>query len=319
MADIDRRMFVLNASALWAATLGTADGAPQNQTARQGEPPTDETANLNLQFRELYKLNREELLSSTPLAALMLIGTGEVWRIEFGAPVKSYAPQSWIVHVKGLMHAVIATQATVSLLERSKDKKVALAAVDQLAKALAKAEVLVSTSFPKELVKAGSAVIGSLRRLADGWAAGQVGSVKDFTSLMQQLQPDLAIVISAVGEAVYESVMAGLRQCAAESVPKDWERCLVGVCGVGFARRDNIEIAAAMAVLGRDSVGTRLLYLENAFTIPDGIRQLAAAVADLQLGRDVFNDPYRMWRDLLGDTAVKHVGAGFFPELGKRG
>jgi hypothetical protein len=86
---------------------------------------------------------------------------------------------------------------------------------------------------------------------------------------------------------------------------------------VGFARRDNIEIAAAMSVMGRDVVGTRLLYFENAFTIPAGAAQIGAALADLALGRDVFGDPYRMWRDLLGDVAVAHAGGGFFPETGR--
>ena len=66
-------------------------------------------------------------------------------------------------------------------------------------------------------------------------------------------------------------------------------------------------------------MGTRLLYLENAFTIPAGLSQLAAAVADLELGAAVFGDPYRMWRDLMGDVATRHAGGGFFPEMGKPG
>ena len=89
------------------------------------------------------------------------------------------------------------------------------------------------------------------------------------------------------------------------------------MCGVGFARRDNIEIAAAISVMGHDVVGTRLLYLENAFTIPAGVAQIGASLADLALGQDVFGDPYRMWRDLLGDVAVAHVGKSFFPGMGK--
>ena len=114
-------------------------------------------------------------------------------------------------------------------------------------------------------------------------------------------------------------MVTGLRKFAAESDPQAWQNCLVSVCGVGFARRDNIEIAAAMSVMGRDAVGTRLLYFENAFTIPAGAAQIAASLADLALGRDVFGDPYRMWRDLFGDVAAKHVGRGFFPETGRGG
>ena len=62
---------------------------------------------------------------------------------------------------------------------------------------------------------------------------------------------------------------------------------------------------------------TRKLYLENAFTIPAGLSQLAAGIADRELGQAVFGDPYRMWRDLLGDVAKRHARGGFFPEMGK--
>mgnify|MGYP003350843342 CR=1 FL=1 len=39
-------------------------------------------------------------------------------------------------------------------------------------------------------------------------------------------------------------------------------------------------------------------------------------VADRELGADVFGDPMRMWRDLLGDTARRRAGGGFFPFMG---
>jgi hypothetical protein len=39
-------------------------------------------------------------------------------------------------------------------------------------------------------------------------------------------------------------------------------------------------------------------------------------VADRDLGADVFGDPLRMWRDLLGDTSRRRAGGGFFPFMG---
>jgi hypothetical protein len=39
-------------------------------------------------------------------------------------------------------------------------------------------------------------------------------------------------------------------------------------------------------------------------------------VADRDLGTDVFGDPLRMWRDLLGDTSRRRAGGGFFPFMG---
>jgi hypothetical protein len=318
MSQIDRRRFVANAGALLAmiGEFCPACAQPMPQ-APQNPATSDPFAVLNMSFRELYKANRDEILPATPLAALMLIGTGEVWRIEHGVPVKSYPPIPWIAQIKGLMHGVIATQATSARLIRSANHKAALTSAATLAKQLASAEKLVVGAFPAGIEPSVAMVIRGLRQLADGWASGQPASQNGFSEQLKKLQPDLDKVILAAGEATYESVVKGLQQLIAESNPKDWNRALVGVCGVGFARRDSVEIAAAMSVMGRDTVGTRLLYLENAFTIADGIKQLSASLADLALGQDVFGDPYRMWRDLFGDVAAKHAGGGFFPEMGR--
>lgn len=315
MSQMDRRMFVLNAGVV-VAGVGAVDPTSAHSAPDKPAAPVDPTVRLNLEFRDLYKLNRDELMPTIPLAGLMLIGTGEVWRIEYGVPVRSYPAAPWLVDVKGLMHGVIATQATAARLVRARDLQSAQADAKRLAQSLKLAETLIPKTLPPEIIRSALLVMQTLRGLAEGWVAGTPATSEGFSTVLKNVRSDLDRVLTAVGEAVYESVVAGLRKLEAESDPQDWSRCLVGVCGVGFARRDSIEIAAGMHIMGRDTVGIRLLYLENAFTIADGIRQLAASVADLELGRDVFGDPYRMWRDLLGDVAAQHAGGSFFPELG---
>lgn len=283
------------------------------------DPPLDPVAQRNLLFRSLYGVNRQELLEATPLAALTLIGTGEIWRVEFGQVAKSYPPTPWIARIKGLMHGVIATQATSARLVRGKSPRAARETAAALAAALGDATRDAATDLPAEVAAPARAVLEALRGLAAGWAGGKPADADEFPATLKRVRPDLDTVLNGAGEAVYDSVVTNLKAFARESEPEEWGRCLVGVCGVGFARRDNIEIAAAMSVLGREAVGTRLLYLENAFTIPAGIAQLAGALADKELGQAVFGDPYRMWRDLLGDVAVRHAGGGFFPEMGRPG
>lgn len=320
MQRFDRRSLVLGATALAAAIVSqpapNAASSPR-EPDKTPEPEQDPIARLNTRFRELYGINREELFATTPLAAVMLIGTGEVWRVEFGQPVRSYAPIPWIAKVKGLMHAVIATQATAARLVRAKDVNAARTDAGTLSEAIASGIDQIAGELPAAVAPPARTVLLALKDLADGWTAGRPATLAGFTAALKTVHPELEQILSAVGEAVYQSVVAGLQKLAAESRPEDWQTCLVGVCGVGFARRDNIEIAAAMAVMGRDAVGTRLLYFENAFTIPAAAAQIGAALADRALGEDVFGDPYRMWRDLLGDVAVAHAGGGFFPEMGR--
>ncbi len=312
MSPQNRRSFILSTGTVAASILGQTEGALAKQ-----DHAADPVAQLNLQFRTLYGVNREELLLATPLAALTLIGTGEIWRIEFGKAVKSYPPIPWIVHAKGLMHGVIGTQATWARLMRGQAPDTAREATVTLTSGLTEAASQAAKQLPAKVATAASVVLETLRKLAAGWAAGKPTNAAEFPDSLTAIKPKLDQVLTAAGEAVYESIVRGLKSCANDSDPQAWGTCLVGVCGVGFARRDNIEIAAAMSVLGRDALGTRLLYLENAFTIQAGITQIGAALADRELGQAVFGDPYRMWRDLLGDVAVQHAGGGFFPEMGR--
>lgn len=272
---------------------------------------------LNLAFRGLYAVNREELFSQTPLAALTLIGTGEIWRVEFGRVVKSYPPTPWLSKVKGLFHAVIGTQAVWARLLRRDDDEAARAGARLLEGHLREAVSRSPVVLPPDLAPLAQAVLTALHRLAEGWAAGRKATPDDLPAAMESVGRELDQAVDLVGEAVYQSVVRGLRAFIDDSAPEHWSDCLVGVCGVAFGRRDNVEIAAAMSLMGKDAVGERLLYLENALTIPEGLKSLAAALADRELGRAVFRDPDRMWRDLLGDVAARHAGGGFFPALGR--
>jgi hypothetical protein len=318
MSPQSRRGFVLSAGAVAASMIGRAEQAPAAQ-GKTAEPPIDHVAQLNLQFRALYGVNRQELLEANPLAALTLIGTGEIWRVEFGQAVKSYSAPRWIPHVKGIMHGVIATQATWARLVRGKSSNAAREAAVALAAGLGDAIKNAANELPAEVSPPARVVLEAVREMSARWAAGKSTDAEEFPATFKRVRPDLDRVLNATGEAIFDSIVRNLQAFARESKPKDWDQALVGVCGVGFARRDNLEIAAAMSVMGRGSVGARLLYLENAFTIPAGITQLAAAIADRELGQTVFGDPYRMWRDLFGGVATRHAGGGFFPEMGNPG
>ena len=68
--------------------------------------------------------------------------------------------------------------------------------------------------------------------------------------------------------------------------------------------------------MGEEAAGIRLPFRENVLTISDGLKSLASIIVEKDLGQAVFNDPYRMWRDLLADEARQHAGGSFFIQLG---
>lgn len=278
--------------------------------------PPDPFATLNGEFRALYGANRDELATAIPLAAATLIGTAEIARIEHGTITRTHPPAAaWIARTKGVMHGLIALQATGARLVRGADAPAARRDAVRLAARLGEATRL-AEGLPAAIRPAAERVLGAAEALARRWADGAPAAAGDTRAALAPVADDLETILDRTGAAVYEELVAGLSAFRADTAPEAWAGCLVLVCGPPFARRDSIEIAAGMEVLGREALGTRLLYLDNVLTLEDAARQAAGCVADRELGADVFGDPMRMWRDLLGDTARRRAGGGFFPFMG---
>ncbi len=267
-------------------------------------------------FRSFYGANRDEMILNVPLAGLTLIGTGEIWRVEYGQVVTSYQPREMVPKIKGLMHAVLGVHGVWGLLLRNKKSEKARQALEDLMVALGEAIERSSSELPLALAAPARTVLFALYQLGVAWSSGVGPSLHDFPDAVEGIRASLDEVIRLTGDAVYESLVGNFKAFRDESTEDQWRNAYMGVCGPGQGRRNNIEMAAASAVMGAHSMGLRLLYLENVFTIPDGIRLLASMLVEQDLGQAVFNDPFRMWRDLLADAAVKHYGHHFFPELG---
>jgi len=318
MDRIDRRQIVTAAA---VAALVTQVGPPGTTAGQESggdgpPPPADRIAALNAEFRGLYAANRDELVTAVPLAAATLIGTAEIGRIEHGRITHIYpAATVWVARAKGLLHGLIALQATGARLVRGADATAARQDATRLA-SLLKESTRLATGLPDAMNAAAGRVLAAAATLSRRWADEGRAAPGDTRETLAPLQGDLESILDQTGAAVFADVVAGLRAFRDDRRPEDWDSCLVLVCGPPFARRDSIEIAAGMEVLGRDALGKRLLYIDNVFTLDDAARQAAGCAADRDLGADVFGDPLRMWRDLLGDTARRRAGGGFFPFMG---
>lgn len=281
-----------------------------------GEDP-DPIANLNNTFRALYGRNRDSRIKEFPLIGLTLIGTGEIFRFEYGQQIRSYSPVESLPKIKGLMHSVLGAHGAWGLLRAAGDATEAKYTAATLGKALQEAKSRAIKELPEEIIEPATRVLSELIDLSDGWRLGKPATADDFPSALVRAQPDLQRVIQFTGVAAYKSLLTSFQQFHDETNPKELNDYIIGVCGPGQGRRDNIEIAAAAAVMGKDAIGLRLFYLENALTIPDGLKSVASILIEKSLGQAVFNDPYRMWRDLLADAAVEGFGASFFPQIGR--
>lgn len=77
------------------------------------------------------------------------------------------------------------------------------------------------------------------------------------------------------------------------------------VTGASLPRRKNLSIQFFAAALGLDGEGPRLVYAEHLFGEEAALGLVGTHRLDREIGRVFFDDPSRMFRDLLGDAAER--------------
>jgi hypothetical protein len=97
-----------------------------------------------------------------------------------------------------------------------------------------------------------------------------------------------------------------------ESMPAEqWRRLTVMVLGRQTPRKDNLASQYFARLLGEPGEGRRLIYAEGLFEEAQALDLLATRVVDGQVAVDFFEDPERMYRDVLGDAARTYLARLF--------
>ena len=157
-----------------------------------------------------------------------MIGTGEIWRIEFGQIIKCYRPIQEASKIKGLMHAVLGTHGAWGLLRRKNGRENARQNAAELEEALAEAIESASIELPAEMALPAKVVLAELHRLAGRWSSGAAATADDFPSAIERCRPQLEEVIKATGDAVYAALLDGFHAFKNESTAERWRNCFVG-------------------------------------------------------------------------------------------
>ncbi len=84
---------------------------------------------------------------------------------------------------------------------------------------------------------------------------------------------------------------------------EEWKRVSVIVLGSQMPRRDNLAVQYFARLLGEPGEGRRILYAEGLGDEQRALDLLGTHLVDTRIGAAFFDDPARMYRDLLGDAA----------------
>lgn len=269
------------------------------------------TASLNSVFREYYASARAAHRKMLPVVAMTMIGTGDIWRISEGVPVSKLRGDPAVEATKSVLHAIVGVFGWIeqSHLNETFDEKVRT----DLEAALRESFVEAGRNIPTQMLLKTWHILDALLDFCGRFNGSIEPNRADFKALMRDLRPDLETLIAQTGRRAAANLMKHLSVFREGCSRREQSEFWFCVCGPAQGRRDNLEYAIAEAVFGQEFVSRRFFYLENKGSIEEGIETLTAMSMERKLGELVFDDPYRMWRDLFSDVSKSRMGSSFVP------
>lgn len=126
---------------------------------------------------------------------------------------------------------------------------------------------------------------------------------KRLVALLRKLRPALdennADAVRAQLDLLHRE-MLGLKGKLTEA---DWKRMRVILQSSQQPRKDNVAVQYFARLLGEPGEGRRIVYAEATYDEAKALGLLGTKLLDLQVGAHLYDDPQRLFRDLLGDAA----------------
>lgn len=284
---------------------------PQSYSAPTPADTPPSLTELNQRMRGYYGASRSELLARQPL--VLVAGVSEI-KVNSGGVRRQVPVESGVyTALKNYTHLVLGGYGVLAPLMEGTGGDLGpvrtyRGEAEQYRQHLAALPVSESDrALLGRVVEAHARLAGDV---VDGGVRGE-----RLRQRFAGLWPVLAPVVRRAGEehaAAYRKAIAEVR---ASVPPATWAQAVVVVPSAATARRDNLETAMFVEAFGRDALGKRIFFAENAFGPDAAPAQLGTYLIDQRLARDLFRDPYRMWRDVFSDQARQIAGGTFLPSL----
>jgi len=122
-------------------------------------------------------------------------------------------------------------------------------------------------------------------------------------SMLPMIQANIAAAAASQLDAMHRQVMGWKK----EMTPEEWQKLRVSVKGAVLAREGNLAMQYFERLLNLEGPGMRLIYMER--YVPPTPMQTLLATRSVDRGISIafFDNPDRMFRDVLADAAAEHI------------
>ncbi|WP_417387273.1 hypothetical protein [Gimesia sp.] len=122
-------------------------------------------------------------------------------------------------------------------------------------------------------------------------------------SMLPMIQANIAEAAASQLDAMHRQVMAWKK----EMTPEEWQKLRVSVKGAVLARDGNLAMQYFERLLNLEGPGMRLIYMERYVPPTPMLTLLATRSVDRGISIAFFDNPDRMFRDVLADAAAAHI------------
>jgi predicted XRE-type DNA-binding protein len=261
-------------------------------------------ADLNMDFISLYRAQTPTLEGKLPL--IVVINNDAVTAIEPHQKTR-YAFSPDIYDIKAALHAVLAYQGLMTALAAPKPV-VSWQEADRFLSMLTNLQLLIAQTTASETAKQETlAVIKQLENATRTAITQLKVTPKDIATTLSSVEPKVMSVVNEIGQASADAMIAGLKAIKEKATPSVWEKVIVVVPGPATARVNNLGLAAASAVLGESALGRQIFYSEAIFDDAGILRYVQMLMNEKHFSTLMFDQPYRMWRDVFAETSTKYL------------
>lgn len=261
-------------------------------------------ANLNQAFLSFYRSQTPSVSADLPL--IIIIHNDGVTAIEPNQKTR-YAFSPSINEIKSALHAVLGYQGLMSELAMP-NSAIEWSEADRFLSSLIKLKNLIpDTQASASTRKDTMALISQLEQATRTAITRQKVDSQDIVTTLSTVKPLLITIVNEIGQTSVQAMIAALRAIEERVSPQTWEKVVIVVPGPATARMDNLGLAAAAEVLGESALGKQIFYSEAIYDDKSVIAYVQLLMRDKRFSTLMFDQPYRMWRDLFADTSKVYL------------
>ena len=289
------------------ATRGQVPTAKPNPTAEAAKGATKngvpaELEALNVASRKLYAGGRTLELSTIPVV-IIVSGDDLVLRKNGKRTVATVIPSEYHA-LKCVAHSTLALFAHLSHEPGKPLGEERMKALQEYRNLLAAAGPTVEAyGFDLDTLARQKRLISRGLEFIDKVAKDGQVSAEDLNAYCRASRPDVMANCGAAARAqllaTHKQVMAWKKDLTAE----EWAAVTVIVQGAQTPRVENAAVQYFARLFGEKGEGRRVAYAEGLWDEEKALNLLGTVRLDGKLSVAVFNDPFRMYRDILADAA----------------